>query len=175
MSTASSTFETVSVPLPGGLTGAVGEPLTFKLTCFNVGVTTDGCNRWDFDDISLLSGEPDKPAGPTDTSGARQSSPPSDTVAPETRIVKAKSPLMVASKKAKARTSVTFSSEAGARFQCKLDGRAFAACVSPMALKLKTGRHTFSVRAIDAAGNVDPSPATATIRVKVRAVKKTAH
>jgi hypothetical protein len=173
MTTASSTFETVSVPLPGGLTGAVGEPLTFKLTCFADGVSIGGCNRWDFDDISLLSGEPDKPAGPT--SDTRQSSPPSDTVAPETRIVKAKSPLMVASKKAKARTSVTFSSEAGARFECKLDGHAFAACVSPLALKLKTGRHTFSVRAIDAAGNVDPSPATATIRVKVRAAKKTAR
>jgi hypothetical protein len=169
MSTASSSFETVTVPLPGGETGAVSEPLTFTLTCFNVGATSGGCNRWDFDDISLLVGEADKPVDTGNPAGSgQQSSTPADTIAPETRIVKAKSPLAIGSRNAKAHTSVSFSSEAGAHFQCKLDAGAFTACSSPLPLKLKKGRHTFSVRAIDAAGNVDPSPATATIKVAVK-------
>ncbi len=51
------------------------------------------------------------------------------------------------------------SSEAGSTFQCKLDGKPFKACRSPKTYKkLKPGKHVFKVRAIDAAGNVDPSP-----------------
>lgn len=56
----------------------------------------------------------------------------------------------------------TFSSnEVGASFECSLDGAAFATCTTPLATApLSTGPHTFAVRARDAAGNVDPSPAT---------------
>jgi subtilisin-like proprotein convertase family protein len=54
------------------------------------------------------------------------------------------------------------SNEAGATFQCKVDSKKFKPCSSPLKLKnLKFGKHKFQVRAIDAAGNVDPSPARA--------------
>lgn len=57
--------------------------------------------------------------------------------------------------------SLEFSSEAGAGFECSLDGAAFAPCVSPRSYGgLADGPHSFSVRAGDAAGNVDPTPAT---------------
>jgi len=58
--------------------------------------------------------------------------------------------------------SFSFSaSEAGARFECSLDGGAFAPCSSPQSYGgLTDGDHSFAVRAVDAAGNVDPSPAT---------------
>jgi hypothetical protein len=52
-----------------------------------------------------------------------------------------------------------------ASFQCKLDAAAFAPCTSPHTVKVKTGRHTFEVQAIDAAGNVS-APATDTWKRK---------
>jgi hypothetical protein len=59
--------------------------------------------------------------------------------------------------------SFTFSSEAGATFQCRMDSGSFSACTSPFtATGLTDGSHTFHVRALDAAGNVDASPATRT-------------
>ena len=51
-------------------------------------------------------------------------------------------------------------------FECRLDNAAFAACTSPQNLvNLNRGLHTFEVRAKDAAGNVDQTPATVTWRV----------
>jgi CSLREA domain-containing protein len=48
-------------------------------------------------------------------------------------------------------------------FNCSLDAAAFAACTSPQTYSgLTNGSHTFQVRAVDAAGNVDPTPATYT-------------
>ena len=68
----------------------------------------------------------------------------------------------IGSKKIKGTTAkFTFSSNApGSSFQCKLDKRAFKPCSSPKKYKhLTLGKHKFQVRAVDVAGNVDPTPA----------------
>ncbi len=85
-----------------------------------------------------------------------------DTIAPETKIDGSPK-----KKLSKARTKISFSAdEAGSTFECKLDKKEFKRCVSPAKLKrLKAGKHSFEVRAIDAAGNVDATPAKHRFRV----------
>ena len=53
--------------------------------------------------------------------------------------------------------------ESPVTFQCRLDGAAFSGCGTPIAYAgLADGAHTFRVRATDAAGNPDPTPAVFT-------------
>jgi Bacterial Ig-like domain len=53
------------------------------------------------------------------------------------------------------------SSKSNTTFKCSLDGSTFAACTSPMSYSsLSQGEHTFRVRAIDASGTQDPTPAS---------------
>jgi Bacterial Ig-like domain len=57
-------------------------------------------------------------------------------------------------------------SEANATFECSLDGGAFAACTSPWTSQyLSLGPHRLEVRALDAFGNRDPTPALAEFTV----------
>ncbi|HTB14006.1 MAG TPA: hypothetical protein VK752_20675 [Bryobacteraceae bacterium] len=57
--------------------------------------------------------------------------------------------------------SFSFQSKHGADFQCSLDYAAWASCSGQVFLDdLAVGPHTFLVRAVDSAGNVDLSPAT---------------
>jgi Bacterial Ig-like domain len=51
-------------------------------------------------------------------------------------------------------------------FECQVDTAGFVACTSPFTTAaLANGSHTFQVRAKDAAGNVDPTPASQTFTV----------
>lgn len=45
-------------------------------------------------------------------------------------------------------------------FECKLDSAAFAPCTSPVQSTLADGAHSFTVRAVDVAGNADATPPT---------------
>jgi large repetitive protein len=82
---------------------------------------------------------------------------PADTTPPETTI-DSKPPARTQSTTA----SFTFSaSESGSIYECSLDGAPFAACTSPKEYSgLAFAQHEFRVRAIDAARNVDPTPAS---------------
>ncbi|MFI5122991.1 MAG: S8 family serine peptidase [Vicinamibacteria bacterium] len=48
------------------------------------------------------------------------------------------------------------SDPAGATFECSLDGAKFKPCKSPFKAKVKPGKHTLEVRAIDSFGNTGP-------------------
>ncbi len=89
----------------------------------------------------------------------------SDKTPPDTQIDKGPKK-KVKTKKKKAKVSFEFSSEAGASFECSLDDEAFEACGSPFKAKVKKGKHSFQVRATDAAGNVDQTPAEQSFKVK---------
>ena len=82
--------------------------------------------------------------------------PPADTTPPETTIVGSPPATTQATTQ-----SFDFSaSESGSSFQCKLDSGAFSTCSAPKAYSgLAVGGHSFEVRATDAAGNVDATPA----------------
>ena len=94
-----------------------------------------------------VAGNPSQPARRTVTV---------DTTAPDTTITSAPPD---PSTSASASFSFT-ASESSSSFECKLDGGPFAACSSPASYDVGSGPHAFAVRAIDAAGNVDSSPAT---------------
>lgn len=88
--------------------------------------------------------------------------PPPDTTAPNTKI---KSGPSGTTSKQKA-TFRFASTEAGSTFQCKLDRKPWRSCKSPRTYgNLKEGKHTFKVKATDAAGNTDPTPAKRSWRV----------
>jgi uncharacterized protein YfaP (DUF2135 family) len=76
------------------------------------------------------------------------------------------------SKTKKKQATVEFSSsEPDSSFECRLDEQAFAPCTSPQTFNVGKGKHTFEVRATDAAQNTDPTPATLSWTVK----KKSKH
>src|SRR5947208_529438 len=86
----------------------------------------------------------------------KEPAPPADTTPPQTTLT-SQPPA------ATTETSAGFSftaSESGASFACKLDAGSWGSCSSPKSYSaLAVGTHTFSVRATDAAGNVDATPA----------------
>jgi hypothetical protein len=86
-----------------------------------------------------------------------------DTTAPDTNVGEAPTGTIRTTS-----TSVTFAAgaETGATFQCSIDGAAYATCSSPLALTgLAQGAHTVDVRALDAVGNADATPARASFSV----------
>ena len=74
-------------------------------------------------------------------------------------------------------TTPTFSfssSEGGSTFECRVDGGSWSSCSSPDTLAaLGAGSHTFEVRATDAAGNTDATPASYTWTIDLAAPNTT--
>jgi hypothetical protein len=87
-----------------------------------------------------------------------------DLTAPETTITSGPSGTVSSNS-----ASFSFtSSESGSSFACQLDTGAWSDCASPKHYSgLADGSHTFTVRATDAAGNTDSSPANRTWTVEV--------
>ncbi len=87
-----------------------------------------------------------------------------DSIAPKTRIT------MAPGSKTRKRTLVFRFKDTtggyGTTFKCKLDRRAWKTCHSPAKYKgVKMGRHTFQVKAVDGAGNVEAKPVKRRVKV----------
>ena len=97
--------------------------------------------------------------------------------APQLPTASAPSPLDEAAPETTASTSavtgdswtVAVSADEPATYQCSLDGGSFEACGASTTFSgLDRGRHRLTVRAVDGAGNTDPSPAELGTTVKRR-------
>jgi len=98
-----------------------------------------------------------------------------DTTGPAVTFTQA--PMKVKTKKRKANVSVSFSSEAGASFECALDQNLFAPCTSPFtatakAKKGKGAAHKIYVRATDTAGNVGEPVSTSFMVIQKKRKKR---
>ncbi len=83
-----------------------------------------------------------------------------DRTAPETTFT-TKPKVTTKTKRKRAKLKFGFAAnEAVSRFECSFNGARYRECTTPLTLRVKRGTHTFDVRAIDLAGNVDPTPAT---------------
>ena len=94
--------------------------------------------------------------------------PPADVARPTTSIT-ARPAATVRTAKPKAKVTYKFRGtdpgfwpSLALRFQCKIDAAAYKPCSSPYSFKAAPGRHSFKVRAVDGAGNVDASRPRAT-------------
>ncbi|HEX6024902.1 MAG TPA: Ig-like domain-containing protein, partial [Solirubrobacter sp.] len=96
-----------------------------------------------------------------------------DADAPETRITGGPADN---GETGEATPTIAYASEPGATFECRLDNtrkrdvdtNEFKPCpAGAFSATLAGGRHTFEVRATDAAGNTDPTPASRTFTVRL--------
>jgi subtilisin-like proprotein convertase family protein len=86
-----------------------------------------------------------------------------DTTAPDTVVVSGPS----GTTRARRATFRFSASESAATFECRIDDRPWKTCTSPKVYtRLAHGRHTFRVRATDAAGNRDASAAIRSWRIR---------
>ena len=95
-----------------------------------------------------------------------------DKIAPNTMITKGPKKV-IKSKKKTVKAKFAFSSdEAGSTFECLLDKGKWKTCAASTTVSVGKGSHILQVRATDASGNVDGSPANAKWKVKISKKKK---
>ncbi len=139
--------------------------VTLMLNDNTVGtITADATGNWSLTPTTPLADGPYTVVA-TSADAAGNTSPGSrpvrfivDTTAPDTTIVSGPS-----GETENPDATFDFSSnESNVTYECSLDGAAFTACSDPSTFAgVAEGDHTLQVRARDAAGNVDPTPASA--------------
>ena len=111
---------------------------------------------------------PPPPVTPVVTPKPKAKAKVRDRTPPRTRIL-ARPPAVLFTGKARRRVVLRFAaSERGSSFRCQLDRLPFQRCKSPRAYSLVLGKHRIRIRAVDPAGNADPTPAVIKVRVRHR-------
>jgi hypothetical protein len=97
-----------------------------------------------------------------------------DVTRPQTKLKKPKKKFNAKKSKAKVKFKFKGTDDGPGEltFDCKLDAGKYKSCSSPFKAKVGLGKHKFSVRAVDAVGNKDKSPATVSFKVVKKAKKK---
>jgi Ca2+-binding RTX toxin-like protein len=93
--------------------------------------------------------------------------PKPDRTPPQTKLLRRPAKLVRVRPHRTAAVVFRFAAGERSRFECKLDGKPYRRCHSPLRARLRPGNHTFRVYAIDAAGNRDKTPALIKLRVAV--------
>ncbi|MGH2937536.1 MAG: calcium-binding protein [Solirubrobacterales bacterium] len=93
--------------------------------------------------------------------------PKPDRTPPVTKLLRRPAKLVRVRPHRAAPVVFRFAANERSRFECKLDAKPYRRCHSPLRARLRPGRHTFRVFAIDAAANRDRSPALLRVRVVV--------
>jgi hypothetical protein len=115
------------------------------------------------DALGALNAVPSPPP-PTTSVGPP---PPPPPPAPPATFIRKHPKGLVRTHRLRAKLQFEFTSEPpGATFQCRVDRGAFRNCSAKFIARFKPGKHVIQVRAVDAAGNVDPTPAVFRFRVK---------
>ena len=115
---------------------------------------------------NLVSSSPTSPFTTTGGSQTVTAIYAADTTPPDT-VIDSNLPSLTNSDSA---TFTFHSTESGSTFQCKLDADAYSSCTSGKSYSsLLQGSHTFSVKATDASGNTDPTPASFTWNIDTTA------
>ena len=136
----------------GGITDVdAGEFFSMALNSAGTAVYAWGGNSYGQIDATLQDHN-----YPVQVNSGATSTPP-DTSAPNTKVT-------AGPNRETDKRSATFKFKSTeprhSTFKCKLDDRRFKTCESPKTYKgLERGKHTFKVKAIDRAGNVDSTPA----------------
>jgi hypothetical protein len=147
------TWERWQPPLADGETRAATAVLA-RESIFNADVEPD------VDDDGFGDETQDNCPGQPGSAGGCETTPPETTIVKQPRR-------KLKTRKRRKRVKFKFiSSEPGSDFRCEIDGGHGVACKSPYRKRLKRGRHSFEVQAIDPAGNADPTPAAAGFRLK---------
>ncbi|HVU75010.1 MAG TPA: hypothetical protein VHE83_18745, partial [Mycobacteriales bacterium] len=159
---------TSCAPIPGVPSSASPTPYTLTEADFSQtirmrarGTNNDGTSEQYSSAVGPIERRPGSPTPtptPTPSAGAG-----GDHTAPQTHFVRHPGALLKVSG-AKARVRFGFAANEPSRFQCKLDVGPWRPCSAPTVLTVRAtyggARHTFKVRAIDKAGNVDPTPSS---------------
>jgi len=158
----------IAVPVNGDLADEADETFNLTLSGPTNATVADGSGVVTIVDDDLPAGgggdgNADGGGGGGSDGGGGGGAGGGDVTAPDTTVSSGPP-----AKTRKGRATFAFSATEGAsRFECRLDRGAFEPCDSPETVsRLKRGIHTFRVRATDATGNVDPTPARQTWKVK---------
>jgi hypothetical protein len=160
---------TGTAPIPGANDNQTAEPLFAGFATgdfhqvtgsptINAGTGGPGLGTLDFDRQARVQG----PAPDIGADEFPQASGALDDDPPETEITKGP---RKKTKKRRARFEFA-SDEPGASFECKLDGGDFEPCDASEDFRVKRKRHRLQARAVDKAGNRDPTPAEHRWKVK---------